>query len=40
VVWLTGAALCVLLTALVPFAGRAMNLAERRSAGQPQPAAG
>ena len=27
VVWLTGAALCVLLTALVPFAGRAINLA-------------
>jgi MFS family permease len=37
VVWLTGAALCVLLTALVPFAGRAMNLAERRSAGQRPP---
>jgi len=40
VVWLTGAALCVLLTALVPFAGKAMNLAGRRPAGQPQPAAG
>ena len=26
-VWLTGAALCVLLTVLVPFAGRAINLA-------------
>jgi MFS family permease len=30
--WLTGAALCVLLAALVPFAGRAVNLAERRPA--------
>jgi MFS family permease len=27
VAWLTGAALCVLLTVLVPFAGRAINLA-------------
>ncbi len=32
VAWLTGAALCVLLAALVPFAGRAVTLAERRSA--------
>jgi MFS family permease len=31
-VWLTGAALCVLLAVLVPFAGRAVNLAERRPA--------
>ena len=30
--WLTGAALCVLLAALVPFAGRAVTMAERRSA--------
>jgi hypothetical protein len=27
VAWLTGAALCVLLTVLVPFAGRSINLA-------------
>jgi hypothetical protein len=27
VAWLIGAALCVLLTVLVPFAGRAINLA-------------
>jgi MFS family permease len=37
VAWLTGAALCVLLSALAPLAGRAMNLAERRPLGQPQP---
>ena len=30
--WLTGAALCVLLAALVPFAGRAVTVAERRPA--------
>jgi len=30
--WLTGAALCILLAALVPFAGRAVTVAERRSA--------
>ena len=30
--WLTGAALCVLLAALVPFAGRAVTMAERRPA--------
>ena len=32
VAWLTGAALCVLLAALVPFAGRAVTMAERRPA--------
>ena len=32
VAWLTGAALCILLAALVPFAGRAVTMAERRSA--------
>jgi hypothetical protein len=30
--WLTGAALCVLLAALVLFAGRAVTVAERRPA--------
>jgi len=29
--WLTGAALCVLLAALVPFAGKAVTMAERPS---------
>jgi MFS family permease len=37
VVWLTGAALCVLVAVLVPLAGRAVNLAECRPARQPQP---
>jgi hypothetical protein len=32
VAWLTGAALCVLLAALVLFAGRAVTMAERRPA--------
>jgi len=32
VAWLTGAALCVLLAALVPFAGRAVTMAARRPA--------
>jgi MFS family permease len=32
VAWLTGAALCVLLAVLVPFAGRAVTAAERRPA--------
>ena len=32
VAWLTGTALCVLLAALVPFTGRAVTKAERRSA--------
>jgi MFS family permease len=32
--WLSGAALCVVLAALVPFAGRAVTMAERSAAGE------
>lgn len=34
VAWLSGAALCVLLAALVPFAGRSVTMAERYSASE------